>query len=144
MTLPLVLDAEGLSSVASARPPDGVRALLREAHRRDRDVIVPAVVCAEICRGAARTRQVEVALGRRGGRDDDRPAVAIVVGDLAVAKGVGAILHASDAGSEDLADAHVVQACVSAGGGLVVTADPDDIRRLAEAVPGIRIVTRSP
>ena len=41
-------------------------------------------------------------------------------------------------------DAHVVSVCVPFGSGVVVTSDPDDIRRLAAAVPSIRIVTRPP
>jgi hypothetical protein len=46
------------------------------------------------------------------------------------------------AGSADLADAHVVAICARRGGGLVITSDPDDIARLAVAVPAARVVTR--
>ncbi|MGH2706691.1 MAG: type II toxin-antitoxin system CcdA family antitoxin [Actinomycetota bacterium] len=44
---------------------------------------------------------------------------------------------------EDIVDAHVVAVCAFHGGGIVVTADSDDVERLAQAVPSARIVTRS-
>jgi hypothetical protein len=39
-------------------------------------------------------------------------------------------------------DAHSVAIAAVYGGGIVVTADPDDIERLAAAVPAVRVVTR--
>lgn len=142
MTLPLVLDADGLDALAAALPPPALRALLREALNRDRDVLVPAVVCAEVCRGAARTRRVEAAVARHRPDQGQRPMVAVVDTDFAFARQVGAVLHGAASGSVDLADAHVVAACAARGGGLVVTSDPDDIERLAAAVPSARIITR--
>jgi predicted nucleic acid-binding protein len=142
MTLPLVLDANGLDALAAPLPPPALRALLQEALNRDRDVLVPAVVCAEVCRGAARTRRVEAAVARHRPDRGQRPVVAVVDTDFAFARQVGAVLHGAGVGSVDLADAHVVAACALRGGGLVVTADPDDINRLAAAVPSARIVTR--
>jgi hypothetical protein len=62
--------------------------------------------------------------------------------DFALARQVGAILHGAGADTADIVDAHVVATCASAGGGLVVTADPDAIERLAQAVPAARIVVR--
>ncbi len=142
MTLPLVLDADGLDALCDPTPPGPFRALLREALDRGRDVLVPAVVCAEACRGAARTRRVESAVARHRPTRGQRPAVDVVDTDFALARQVGAILHGARAGSADLADAHVVALCARQGGGLVVTSDPDDIARLAGAVPSTRIVTR--
>lgn len=142
MTLPLVLDAEGLDALADAEPPPPLRALLREALDRDRDVLVPAVVCAEVCRGSARTRRVEAAVARHRPTRGQRPAVAVVDTDFALARWVGAVLHGAGAGSADLVDAHVVAVCARRGGGLVVTSDPDEIARLADAVPSARIVSR--
>lgn len=55
MTVPLVLDAAGLEAMGAQNPPQRLRALLAEAHRRGRGVLVPAVVCAEVARGVART-----------------------------------------------------------------------------------------
>jgi hypothetical protein len=37
--LPLVLDAAGLEGLCAPRPPDRLRALLAEAHRREREVL---------------------------------------------------------------------------------------------------------
>jgi predicted nucleic acid-binding protein len=143
-TYPLVLDAAGLDALGGAPPPESVRALLAEAHRRGADVIVPTIVCAELCRGAARTRAVEAALGRHDRSRGERPAVRRRDTDFTLARQVGAILHGAEASTADIVDAHVVATCASAGGGLVVTADPVDIERLAQAVPAVRIVTRRP
>jgi predicted nucleic acid-binding protein len=142
MTLPLVLDADGLDALAAPLPPPALRALLAEALNRDRDVLVPAVVCAEVCRGAPRTRRIEAAVARHRPDRGQRPVVAVVDTDFAFARQVGAVLHGAAAGSVDLADAHVVAVCALRGGGMVVTADPDDINRLAAAVPSARIITR--
>lgn len=133
---PLVLDAAGLDAVCDREPPERVRALLHEAWARGRDVLVPAVVCAEVCRGTARTRRVEAALARA------RPPFSVVDTDFALARQVGAVLHGSGTDSRDMIDAHLVAVCVFHEGGLVVTSDPDDIERLARAVPAVRIVTR--
>lgn len=142
--VPLVLDSAGLDALAQPQPPVALRALLAEALARRRDVLVPAVVCAEVCRGTARTRRVEVALGKHGRALESRPAVTVVPTDLPLAKQVGAILHGVGADTRDMADAHVVAVCVGSGGGLVVTSDPADVHRLAEAVPNVRIGTRPP
>ena len=133
---PIVLDAGGLEAACERTPSAAVRALLRTAWTDGRDVLVPAVVCAEACRGAARTRRVEAALARL------RPPVSVVNTDFALARQVGAVLHGAAAGSQDMVDAHVVAVCALHGGGLVVTSDADDIERLAQSVPEVRIVTR--
>jgi predicted nucleic acid-binding protein len=41
------------------------------------------------------------------------------------------VLAGADAGSEHLADAHVVAVAVERGGGLILTGDESDLRRLA-------------
>lgn len=144
MTPPLVLDAAGLETLCEQVPTEAVRALLAEAVRRDGEVVVPTVVCAELCRGVARTRSVEAALGRHDRSRGELPALTRADTDFVLARQVGAILHATGSGSADVVDAHVVAVCVLAGGGVVVTADPEDIERLADAVPAVRIVTRRP
>lgn len=144
MSVPVVLDAAGLNAMGTASPPEALRALLTEAHRRGRGVLVPAVVCAEVARGVARTRRMEQALARRTGPAGGRSAATVVATDLAVAKQVGAVLHAAQAGSADIVDAHVVAVCVPHGGGVVITSDPGDIQRLSAAVPHVRVVTRDP
>ena len=142
MTLPLVLDSAGLDALASARPSTAFRALLAEAWVRQRDIVVPALVCAEVCRTAARTRAVEAAVNRHDQTSGQRPAVQIVDTTFDLARSVGAILARSRATSADIVDAHVVAVAARHGGGLVVTSDPGDIARLADAVPGARILTR--
>lgn len=142
MIVPLVLDAAGLDALASHPPPDRLRWLLREASERQRDLFLPAVVCAEACRGAARTRAVESALARHRPGAAQRPPVQVVDTDFDLARRVGAVLHGSNASSSHLVDAHVVAIAASRGGAVVVTSDADDIMRLAQAVPHARIVTR--
>jgi predicted nucleic acid-binding protein len=137
--LPLVLDAAGVSALCEHRPPDVFRALLAEAHQRGREVIVATIVCAELARGSARTRALEAAVRRHDPAAGDRSALWLVDTDFAMARQVGAILHASDRGSDRIVDAHVVACCVPAGGGLVVTSDPADILELADAVPSARV-----
>jgi hypothetical protein len=55
----------------------------------------------------------------------------------APARTVGSVLAAAGAGSGDVADAHVIAAAVEAGGGVVLTGDPDDLERLAGGHPGL-------
>ena len=142
MTMPVVLDAEGLDALCDPHPPEQFRALLHEAWVRERDVLVPAVVCAEACRGVARTRRVEAAVARHHQARGQRPPVSVVDTDLTLARQVGAVLHGAGADSGDMGDAHVVAVCALHGGGLVVTTDRDDIERLAQAVPSVRVLTR--
>ncbi|MGQ0576493.1 MAG: PIN domain-containing protein [Pseudonocardia sp.] len=135
----IVLDAAAFDVIDG---PGGrkLRALLEIALGRDAEVRCAAVTLAEVCRGTARTGWVEAALARsRGGS-----RIRVVPTDERVAKLVGAILHDSASGSELLAVAHVVAVCAGVDNAAVITADPDDILRLATAVRGVRILTRSP
>lgn len=143
MSQPVVLDAGGLEELAKARPSDAFRALLREAWKRDSEVFVPAVVCAEVARGVTRTRALEACLSRHQS-PSAQPAVSIVDTDFTLARLVGSILFSGNVGTEDLVDAHVVAICSIHGGGLVITVDPDDILRLAQGIPSVRVVVRLP
>lgn len=136
---PVILDAAGLDGLAAARPPDSLRAILAEAHRRRRDVLAPAIVCAEVARGARRTRSLEAAVSRHAPSQGERPILRLIDTDFDLARRVGAILHGAGSGLEHIVDAHVVAVCVPYGGGLVLTSDPEDIVALAEAVPAARI-----
>ena len=101
-----------------------VRAALRAAERLDRQVVVPAVVLAELYRGPRHNQVVDSCLSREGAievRDTDR--------DLA--RLVGGVLASVGAASDDLVDAHCVATAVEAGRGLVLTGDVDDLRRLS-------------
>lgn len=144
--LPVVLDAAGLSAMALPGRQGADRSLfgiLDAAWSIGREVLVPAVVCAEVCRGIARTRQVEALLARhKPGRKQQSP-VSIVETDFALARLVGTVLEASKAGSKDMVDAHVVAVCVKRGGGMVVTSDPGDLHRLSSPFIGARIIVRT-
>ena len=131
-----MLDAEPLSILA--RPGSNahteVRAALEAARRLNRDVIVPAVILAELYRGPGQNQMVDSCLSRETGiliRDTDR----------ALARLVGGVLGGSDADSADLADAHTVAAAVETGGGVVLTTDPSDIARLAASYPNVHVET---
>lgn len=107
---------------------------------RGGDVWCAAVTIAEVARGAARTREVEAALSRSYGGEPIR----VLITDQTLAKRVGEILYATNRGSESIADAHVIAACVPADVVVVVTTDPSDILELSAAVPGVKIMPRRP
>lgn len=130
-----MLDAEALLLLAR-RQGEGfgeVRAALEAAHRLERSVVTPAVVLAELYRRPGHNAVVDACLSRETGidvRDTDRSLARLVGGVLA---GVGA-------GSEDLVDAHAVAVAVEAGGGVVLTGDPDDLQRLSSSFPNVTVV----
>jgi hypothetical protein len=109
-----------------------VRAGLTAALRLRCEVVVPAVVLAEMYRGRHHNQVVDACLSRETGltvRDTDR----------ALARLVGGILSAAGKGSADIVDAHVVAAAVESGGGLCLTGDPDDIGVLAAPYPNVQV-----
>ena len=106
---------------------------------RGREVITRTLVCAEVARGAARTRALEATVARHDRRRGEQPSLRLIDTDFTLARQVGAILHTTRSGSDRIVDAHVVAVCIPPGGGLVVTSDPDDITALAAAAPAARI-----
>ena len=128
MTAAWVLDADALTALADARHAHA-RAVARvvvTASRLRHALVVPAVILAECQRGPAHTRRIDSLLARERGlrvRNTDR----------VLARYVGAVLYAANADSDLLADAHCVATAVEAGGGVVVTGDPDDLTRLASS-----------
>ncbi len=131
----VVLDAGALSALAGRpeRRNREVRAALRAAARLDREVVVPAVILAELYRGPRHNQAVDACLSRETGirvRDTDRP----------LARLVGGVLAAADAGSRHLADAHVIAAAVDVGGGIALTTDPEDLERLAASYRNVMVV----
>ncbi|MGQ0465192.1 MAG: PIN domain-containing protein [Sporichthyaceae bacterium] len=139
MTQGIVLDAAAFDALDT---PGGavVRQMLLQSAQRGEETRCAAVTLAEVCRGLTRTRQVEAALARRrGGR-----RILAVPTEERLAKLVGAILHETGRGSEHIADAHVVAVCAGFETALVITAEPEDITALAEAIPGTRVVARRP
>jgi len=57
-----------------------------------------------------------------------------------LARIVGGVLASAKAGSEHLADAHVVAAAIELGGGLVLTADTQDLGRLAASYGNVTVI----
>jgi predicted nucleic acid-binding protein len=131
----VALDAGALTALAGRQTARNreVRAALRAAERLEREVVVPAVVLAELYRGPRHNQVVDACLSRETGlrvRDTDRP----------LARLVGGVLAAAGAGSEHLVDAHVVAAAVEAGGGLALTTDPEDLVRLAASYRNVTVI----
>jgi hypothetical protein len=123
----VVLDQRAVDALTQKSGPAErrVRQVMRAAQRLGRDVMVPAVILAELYRGGGRNHLVDSLLSCENDglqvRDTDRT----------LARLVGAVLSVAEAGSEDLADAHVVAVAAEAGGGIVVTGDPVDMLRLS-------------
>jgi predicted nucleic acid-binding protein len=135
MSACLVLDSEPLSCLAGAasKRQREVRAALEAAVRLDRDVVVPALVLAELYRGARRGSRIDALMSRETG-------IAVRDTDHALARLVGGVLAAARAGSEHIVDAHSIAAAVEMGGGVVLTTDPEDLGRLAAPYRNIVIV----
>jgi predicted nucleic acid-binding protein len=134
-----VLDAAAFDVIDTTKGAQ-LRYLLRSIVDRGGDVRCAAVTLAEVCRGPARTRRVEVAITRdRGGQ-----RVLVLPTDERLAKIVGNLMNTTGRSSEAIADAHVVAVCAGTEAAIVITSDPEDITGLAEAIPGTRVMTRHP
>ncbi len=129
----LVLDAEALSAFARGGPHERtVRAAVTAALVEAADVVVPAAVLGELYRGGGHDQAVDACLAHEGG-------VAIVPTDRALARRIGHLLAAAARGSADHVDATVIAVCAAAGGGVVLTSDPDDLSALSGGNPGITV-----
>ncbi len=130
----VVLDAEAMSALAGRTSPRQreVRAALTAAARLGREAIVPALVLAELYRGPARPL-IDACLSRETG-------IQVRVTDRSMARLVGSVLAGARAGSALIVDAHVVAAAVEAGGGIVLTSDPEDLRRLSAPYRNVQVV----
>ncbi|MGH3935818.1 MAG: hypothetical protein ACRDS1_12715 [Pseudonocardiaceae bacterium] len=134
MSGPVVLDAEAFSSLAGRATPREreVRAAMRAADRLGRDVVAPTVILAELYRGRRHSQLVDSCLsGETGVRTRDT--------DRRLARLIGGVLAGADAGSDHLANAHVVAVAVETGGGLILTGDKSDLQRLAAPYPNILV-----
>ena len=90
------------------------------------EVAIATGTLAELYLGAGRNQALDALLARESGdglllRDTDRT----------LARLIGALLTEARASSALFADAHPVAVAVEAGGGIVQTADPDNLGRLA-------------
>jgi len=131
----VVLDNAALAGLAGKKghSKDTVRAAVTAAVRLQRDVVVPAVVLAEMYRGRNYSEIVDACLSRETGlriRDTDR----------GLARLVGGVLTGAGAGSDAMVDAHVVATAIEAGGGMCLTGDPDDLIALGAAYANVTVV----
>ena len=122
----LTLDAGAL--IGLERSSRRVIALLARAEEVGAELIVPAPVIAHVARNPA--RQVRLMRLLR------QPACRSVALDRADATLVGRLLAAT--GTSDIADGHVA-ICATRSGYVVVTSDPDDLRRLAPEIALIEV-----
>ena len=123
----LVLDQRALDALATSDGPARrrVRQAMTAAARLRRDVVAPTVILAELYRGGGRNQFIDALLAR------EEHAIVLRDTDRTFARLVGGVLAAAGSGSEHLADAHTVAAAMETGGGVVLTGDTADIRRLA-------------
>jgi predicted nucleic acid-binding protein len=135
----VVLDAGAFDSL-NTKVGAKLRDLLARTVTRGGEVWCAAVTLAEVARGTARTREVETALSRKHGGEQIR----VLATDEEIAMQVGGILYIANKGSDWIADAHVIAACVPAEVAIVITTDPDDIAELSAAIPGVKIMPRRP
>jgi len=121
------LDAEAFNALAGddTERKRRVRRILGAARRLGRDVVVPAVVLAELYRGHGHNQLVDACLARERASLESRDT------DRHLARIVGGVLTAAGVGSSMIVDAHVVAVVVEAGGGVVVTGDRLDLERLS-------------
>lgn len=141
MSIAIILDAAALDGEPYSA---ATRGLIERTLERDGELWSTAVNLAEVCRGRARTAEVESFLRRGIGGGAKKTSVNIRSTDEVFAKRVGTVLHASSRGSEDIADAHVVALCAEFETAIVLSVDPEDILSLAEAVPAVRVLVRRP
>lgn len=123
----VVLDAEALNALLNPRHPAErrVRRSLEAARRLRREVWVATVTLAELYRGVGRSHALDALLAR-----EERAGLRLRDTDRGLARLVGGLLAEAGADSDLLADAHAVAVAVESGG-VVLTADVDDLSRLA-------------
>lgn len=131
----LVLDAEGFNVLAgpSCARRTEIRRILLAVEDAGGEAIVPTVVLAELYR-PGHLAMVDACLARSDGAPATRDT------DRGLARLVGGVLAAAGAGSDHLADAHVVATAVEGGPSIVVTGDPADLGRLAAPFTSVTVV----
>ncbi len=122
----LILDAGAV--IALSRADQRARAALAAALEAGAEVSIPAVVVAETVRGVAADAPVNRIVKAVG---------EVNVADERVGRSAGRLL--GEARSDSTIDALVVASAVEAGGAVILTGDPDDLRALAGDRPGVVI-----
>ncbi len=124
-----MLDSEGLWAVARNDSEDA-RAVLTSSREAGVRVFVPSVVLAEALFGDNRDARANQALKK----------LQVVPVSEPVARMAAKLKRLTDmSGVAGTVDALVVAVSAAAGGGVVLTADADDIGKLAGAVSDVRI-----
>ncbi|MDP4015416.1 MAG: PIN domain-containing protein [Candidatus Nanopelagicales bacterium] len=129
----VVLDAEALSRLVNGgRHERTVRAALEAAYNTNANAAVPAAVLAELYRGGRRDQALDSFLSRDSSLD-------VTPTDRGLARTIGNVLAAVGRGSSHHVDASVAAVAIKNGGGVVITADADDLSVLCAGFPGILI-----
>jgi predicted nucleic acid-binding protein len=134
----LLLDSDALSALATGPVArrDRVRALIIEMRKRELPVATVAAVLAETVRG--RPQDAAVFSGMR------RDRVVVHPVDTRTGVRAGQLLGACRLDSTRAVDAFVVAVADLAGGALVATVDPDDLRKLADHAHRVAVVSLLP
>lgn len=122
----LILDSGAV--IALSRNDIHARAALAAAREVGAKVSIPAVVVAETVRGTAKDARVNRIIKSVGDVDTT---------DEASGRIAGALLGSTK--SDQTIDALVVASAIQAGGGVILTGDPDDLCILAGEHPGVLI-----
>jgi predicted nucleic acid-binding protein len=125
----VVLDSQGLWAVAR-NDSDDARAALAASSQADVPVLVPAAVLAETLFGDQRDARANQVLKR----------LQVVPLTEPIARSAARLKRlAGMRGTAATIDAIVVATSAAAGGGIILTSDPGDIRVLASHASGPRI-----
>lgn len=129
----LLLDSEALSAVAHgpAQRREKARALIVQMRARELPVAIAASVLSEMVRG--RRADAGVFAGVRRERVEVHPV------DTRVGVRAGQLLGRIRAGSEMAIDAFTVAVADLAGGAIIATADPGDLKTLAAHATNVSI-----
>jgi predicted nucleic acid-binding protein len=121
----LILDSGAV--IAAARGDTRVRASIQRSVELNAPIVVPVVVLAETLRGGHSDARTQIAL-KCGDTDPTSPAVGVLAGSIQ-----------GRASGDDTVDALIVAETILAGGGMILTEDPDDLRVLASGHPTVEV-----
>lgn len=131
----LILDSEALSALARPYQDElrhlRVRAALDSAHQRNYPVRVPSAVLVELYRGRGADEPIDHVLASG--------FIQVITTGARIARIAGHLLAAADSGSEMAIDALVVATTIRFGGGLILTHDIGDMRRLATGHSNVQV-----
>ncbi|MBI5496733.1 MAG: PIN domain-containing protein [Deltaproteobacteria bacterium] len=130
----LLLDSEAISAPAHGPPDrrDRVRALIQQMRKHQLPVAVVAAVLCEVVRGRSADAAAFSVFQRE--RVEVRPV------DGRVGIRASRLLGRVQSGSALAVDAFVVAVADLAGGAVIATGDPDDMKRLATYANKTRVV----